>query len=82
MSNPRLLALAAAIVGVVLIVHRDRLLRRAGEVAAVVLPRPPGRLDASPRQARHRRARARARGVRVRVVPTGPRKVEAGEPAS
>src|SRR5581483_8988195 len=51
---------------------RGRLLGRAGEVAAGLLPGPRVRLGSPPREARHRGVPRRARVPRVRVVPQRP----------
>ena len=48
--------------------HRGRLLGRAGTLAAVVLPRPRGGIEPSPRETRHRSIPRRPRVLRVRLV--------------
>ena len=65
MSDNRWTLIALGIAGVVLIAIAHRLLRRAREVAARLLPGPRGRLGPPPRQARHRRRCCSALGAFV-----------------
>ena len=72
MPNDRLLAILAVIVGVVLIVIAVIYWVEPAELAAELLPGPPGRLQPPPRQARHRCLPGRPRLLRLRLVPDRP----------
>ena len=72
MRNDRLLVALAVLAGVVLIAIAIVYWVEPAKSLPELLPRPRGRIEPPPREARHRRVPGRAGLPRLRVVPDGP----------